>query len=77
MKDFLKKEFDKILGIIEEKNKEFRRVYLQLERGQLMVDGEKEVLDKDDLCYFFFFVEREFKEGLVVQMYFRFVGKYF
>lgn len=33
MKDFLKKEFDKMLEIIDEKNKEFRWVYFQLERG--------------------------------------------
>lgn len=71
MKDLLKKELDKTLGIIEEKNKELRRVHSQLERGQLMVDGEKEALDKDDLCYFPLFAEREFKEGSAAQMHFR------
>ena len=76
MKDLLKKELDKTLGIIEEKNKELLRVHSQLERGQLMVDGEKEALDKDDLCYFPLFAEREFKEGSAAQMHFRLAGKY-
>lgn len=76
MKDLLKKELDKTLGIIEEKNKELRRVHSQLERGQLMVDGEKEALDKDDLCYFPLFAEREFKEGSAAQMHFRLAGNY-
>jgi len=71
MKDLLKKELDKTLGVIEEKNKELRRVHSQLERGQLMVDGEKEALDKDDLCYFPLFAEREYKEGSAAQMHFR------
>ena len=76
MKDLLKKELDKTLGIIEEKNKELRRVHSKLERGQLMVDGEKEALDKDDLRYFPLFAEREFKEGSAAQMHFRLAGKY-
>ncbi|XP_078382045.1 uncharacterized protein LOC144664717 [Oculina patagonica] len=71
MKDLLKKELDKTLGIIEEKNKELRRVHSQLERGHLMVDGEKEALEKDDLCYFPLFAEREYKEGSAAQMHFR------
>lgn len=75
MKDLLKKELDKTLGIIEEKNKELRRVHSQLERGHLMVDGEKEALEKDDLCYFPLFAEREYKEGSAAQMHFRLAGK--
>lgn len=75
MKDLLKKELNKTLGIIEEKNKELRRVHSQLERGQLMVDGEKEVLDKDQLHYFPLFAEREYKEGSAAQMHFRLAGK--
>ena len=74
MKDLLKKELDKTLEIIDEKNKELRRVHSQLERGQLMVDGEKEALDKDDLCYFPLFAEREYKEGSAAQMHFRLAG---
>ena len=75
MKDLLKKELDKTLEIIEEKNKELRRVHSQLERGQLMIEGEKEALDKDDLCYFPLFAEREYKEGSAAQMHFRLAGK--
>ena len=74
MKDLLKKELDKTLGIIEEKNKELRRVHTQLEQGHLMVDGEKEALEKDDLCYFPLFAEREYKEGSAAQMHFRLAG---
>ena len=75
MKDLLKRELDKTLGIIEEKNKELQRFHSQLERGQLMVDGEREALDKDDLCYFPLFAEREYKEGSAAQMHFRLAGK--
>ena len=75
MKDLLKKELDKTLSIIEQKNKELRKVHSQLERGQLMVAGEKEALDKDDLCYFPLFAEREYKEGSADQMHFRLAGK--
>lgn len=75
MKDLLKKELDNTLAIIEEKNKELRRVHSQLERGHLMVDGEKEALAKDDLCYFPLFAEREYKEGSAAQMHFRLAGK--
>lgn len=71
MKDLLKKELEKTLGIIEEKNKELRRVLSQLERGHLMIDGEQEALDKDDLCYFPLFTEREYKGGSAAQMHFR------
>lgn len=71
MKDLLKKELDKTLSIIEEKNKELRRFHSQLERGQLMVEGEREALDKDDLNYFPLFAEREYKEGSAAQMHFR------
>ena len=75
MKDLLKKELDKTLSIIEEKNKELRRFQSQLDRGQLMVEGEREALDKDDLNYFPLFAEREYKEGSAAQMHFRLAGK--
>ncbi|XP_015780188.1 PREDICTED: uncharacterized protein LOC107358070 [Acropora digitifera] len=71
MKDLLKKELDKTLEIIEEKNKELRRVHSRLERGHLMIEGEKEALDKDDLCFFPLYAEREYKEGSAAQMHFR------
>ena len=74
MKDLLKKELDKTLSIIEEKNKELRRFHSQLERGQLMVEGEREALDKDDLNYLPLFAEREYKEGSAAQMHFRLAG---
>ncbi|KAJ7361887.1 hypothetical protein OS493_014533 [Desmophyllum pertusum] len=59
MKDLLKKELDKTLGIIEEKNKELRRVHSQLERGHLMVDGGKRKLWIRMTCAIFLFSLRE------------------
>ena len=75
MKELLKKELGQTLSIIEEKNKELRRVHSQLEKGHLMVEGEEEALNNDDLCYFPLFAEREYKEGSADQMHFRLAGE--
>ena len=74
LKNLLKDELQRTLDVIEEKNKELQKVHLQLEKGHLMVEGEAEAMEKEDLVYFPLFAEREFKEGSAAQIHFRLAG---
>ena len=75
LKNLLKDELQRTLDVIEKKNKELRKVHSQLEKGHLMVDGEEEAMEREELVYFPLFAEREFREGSAAQIHFRLAGE--
>ncbi|KAL8572703.1 hypothetical protein ACOMHN_049832 [Nucella lapillus] len=67
----LEEELEATKKQVEEKEKELNCLQEKLSKGVLMVEGEKEALEKDEIVYFTLLPERHYKEGSADQIHFR------
>ncbi|XP_076460800.1 uncharacterized protein LOC143293605 [Babylonia areolata] len=67
----LEEELEATKKQVEEKDRELNRLQEELSKGMLMVDGEKEALEKKETAYFTLLPERHYKEGSADQIHFR------